>query len=151
MKKIVDEIFKQITNLGGLVFYLFIVLLVFGLGYIKESIILFLGLVISYIVIILIRSLYFVDRPKKQDHKNFLEKIDASSFPSHHAIRITLLMLGLIKIITNVYVNLLLILTIIIVSYSRIYLKKHRYIDVIAGIIVGIIIYYSLEFIIQSI
>ena len=84
-----------------------------------------------------------------------IEKIDSSSFPSMHSTRSMILALTIIDLyekinktnITNLhYTNniIILILTITIllsIGLSRIYLKKHYLIDIVAGWILGIIIY----------
>ena len=95
IKKVLDVFMQDISSLGGSILYgmFFIFALLFNMYAFATA------LLISYVLVmsltILIRSFYFKHRPKKQKHsKEFLDKIDASSFPSGHAGRtITLLTL----------------------------------------------------------
>lgn len=139
---IFKELFKQITNFGGLIFYLFILLLTFSFNYYYETFYLFLMLIGAFIVTYLIRSIYFVNRPKKQKYDNFIEKLDASSFPSLHSMRVSILTLFFINFSENFVAKIFIIVFGLLVVYSRIFLKKHRFIDVLFGIIFGFIIYY---------
>ena len=81
---------------------------------------------------------YFKDRPRKQTFSNILERIDASSFPSLHAARVTFLGGSLIYFFKNHLVTFLIMFFIGIVFYTRILLKKHDWIDIIAGLFVGL-------------
>lgn len=136
------EFFLQITNFGGLLFYLFIIMYLGGLEYYSEFLILILGLIFSYCLVSLIRIFYYVDRPLKQKYSNLLEKIDASSFPSLHSTRIVIISLVLGYLVKNIIFIVFLIVMSVLVMYSRIYLKKHRFVDLIAGVFLGAIIYY---------
>src|SRR3989344_1900245 len=139
MKVILDKIFKEITTLGGLMLYILVLILTLFID-VYYSLILFFGMVIIYAISGLIRFFYFRNRPKKMSYKTTLEKLDASSFPSIHAARVTFLAIFLIKFIVKDYLFVLLvILTWLLVCYSRIYLKKHYLIDVIGGVILGIV------------
>ncbi|MFA6073328.1 MAG: phosphatase PAP2 family protein [Candidatus Woesearchaeota archaeon] len=137
MKKIIEEIYKQITNLGGIIPYGLIILTSLLLDEYK----LFLELSLSLLIVILIgfgiKELYFVDRPQKQKHHNLLEKLDASSFPSIHSARIISLAIILSIHFNKLFFTLFLIILAILVMYSRIYLKKHRFVDIIGGTILG--------------
>lgn len=139
--KLIHELFDQITNLGGSVFYLFNVSLLFLMGFKRESIYLFIILILTYLIILIIRQFYFVNRPTKRKFKNFIEKIDASSFPSHHAMKITIISLAMINFFPQIISIIFFISLIILVCYSRLYLKHHRLKDVIAGSLIGIIIH----------
>ncbi len=139
-KKIVRRILKDTTILGGTFFYLLTTLFLYFTQK-QTAIKLIVALITTYIIISFIRIIYFKDRPKKKKYNNIIEKIDASSFPSMHATRIIILALALINIYKNNIILTTIITITIIVGISRIYLKKHYIIDVIAGYILGLIIY----------
>ena len=142
IKRQKDDLFRDITSLGSLFTYLLITIFLL----IQKSYQLFsklaIGLIIIYIITITIRSFYFKDRPKKYPHSSFIERLDASSFPSLHSERIAFLSALFITYFNNMIVSVFLILLTIGVSYSRVYLKKHDKIDVLAGIIFGVVIYF---------
>ncbi|MFH1290361.1 MAG: phosphatase PAP2 family protein [Nanoarchaeota archaeon] len=131
---------EEITSLGGVIFY-FIILLFFLLdGDLNRFMALLLAQIIIYAATFTTRLFYFKKRPENRLHNNFLEKIDASSFPSVHAARATVLLLFfIISFQTNIYLTLLFVVLAPLVLYSRIYLKKHDLADVIGGILLGII------------
>jgi membrane-associated phospholipid phosphatase len=142
IKIILDQIFHDITALGSLVFagLLFLVLLI--LQDFANAIDLFIGMVITFAVVILVRSFYFKNRPRKQEHHNYVQKIDASSFPSLHAARAMFLALFFIKFFSNTVMTILLSIMALLVMYSRIYRRKHDIIDIIGGAILGWITYW---------
>jgi len=134
------KFFEEITFFGGIAFYLFVIILLLIFQKYIFALRLFLGLMIIYFITFIIRLSYFKDRPEKITHTNFLERIDASSFPSIHAARITCLFLFFLfslffflPIAVKILMGVVLLLTI----YSRLYLSKHDFIDVLAGIILG--------------
>ena len=104
------------------------------------SFILIFGLSLIYLITLAIRTFYYKPRPSTIKYNNFLEKIDASSFPSVHSARVTFIFLFFVFYITkNLLTILILIFLTLFTYYSRIYLKKHDYIDVFGGIVLGIL------------
>ena len=91
---------------------------------------------------IVIRSIYTKNRPDKQEYKNYLEKIDALSFPSWHTARIVYLALIFSYLFNNNLLTLLFTLVAILVAYSRVYLKRHDYWDVLGGIVLGVVAFW---------
>ncbi len=89
-----------------------------------------------------IKFFWHKPRPNGQKFKNGFEKIDAGSFPSIHASRISFIYLSL-SYLHYLAQNLLLIpvfiMVILVVGYSRTFLKKHFWFDVLAGYLFGII------------
>ncbi len=100
------------------------------------------GSIITAGIVVLIRIFYFKDRPRKETHSNFIERIDASSFPSLHSARIVFLAMLFSVHFANQYVTILCTAVAALVSYSRIYLKKHDWIDVLGGAVVGVATYF---------
>jgi undecaprenyl-diphosphatase len=131
---------KLISLLGTSAFYLIISAAFFLLGQRKVFYELAAGLVLSYVVIIVIRLLYPKDRPIKKDYKNFIEKIDVSSFPSMHSCRAAMLFFLISYNFRNFLLFISLAALAILVSWSRYYLKKHYLPDIVAGFLLGIIL-----------
>jgi len=134
------KFFEEITFFGGIAFYLFVIILLLISQKYIFALRLFLGLMIIYLITFVIRLFYFKDRPKKMEYTSLLEKIDASSFPSIHAARITYLFLFILfssSFFLNPIVNILMGVVSLLVVYSRIYLYKHDIVDVLAGVILG--------------
>ncbi len=95
------------------------------------------ALVIIYIAAVGIRTLYFKDRPSHEPHKNFFERIDASSFPSIHAARASAVAYLVASWAPET--TIIAVLVAILVCASRLYLRKHFVIDILGGIAIGII------------
>lgn len=92
---------------------------------------------IAYGLTIIGRALFWKQRPKKRKYKNFLEKIDAGSFPSLHSARAGVLVTILSNFFANNFITGLLIISAIGVAWARVYLKKHFPVDVITGLVIG--------------
>ena len=102
---------------------------------------LLVGFFVNEMVCSGIKYFWHKPRPNGQEYANRLEKIDAGSFPSIHASRISFVYcsLGLTAYETGAAWMLLVCLAVIItVGYSRIFLKKHFLVDVLAGYGFGI-------------
>jgi|SRR3989344_3634267 len=129
------QFFHDVTAMGGLAASLLLILL-----FISSSLLLPLiaGSVITAVMVILIRLFYFKNRPKRETYNNLVEKIDASSFPSLHTARIVFLAVLFSVHFGSQYLTVLCIIVALLVSYSRIYLQKHDWIDVAGGIAVGV-------------
>ncbi len=145
ISSIMNLFFKQITELGSLTILCVIAIFSYFIDA-RFAIKLFIGIIAATAIGSLIKILFFYERPQKQKHNNTIERIDASSFPSIHSARITILTLLLIIYSGNLLLQLFLAVIGILVIYSRVYLKKHYYRDVIGGLVLGtiisIIIYY---------
>lgn len=103
----------------------------------------------------IIKYCYYKPRPEPQKYTNRWQKIDASSFPSiHTANSLILAFFGLMasgglviqnapirqQLIVQVVLPLFWILFYITISYSRVVLKKHFWIDLVGGTIFGALI-----------
>lgn len=139
IKKHLDEFFRDVTAMGGFAASLLIILLFMHSPLLLPLI---AGSVLTAGGVILIRMFYFKNRPKKENHTNLLERIDASAFPSLHTARIVFLAHLFSSYFTNMYLTVLFTVTAALVSYSRIYLKKHDWMDVIGGIVLGVLTYF---------
>lgn len=142
IKRQKSDFYRDITALGSLWIY-YIILLLFLLQ--KNYFIfkkLLAGLILIQAITIAIRTFYFKERPNMYPHKSYIEKIDASSFPSLHSARIAFLSIFLMNYFKELLFSVLLVILAAIVVYSRIYLKKHDFSDVLAGVILGVAVYF---------
>jgi len=139
LHKQMNEFFRDITAIGGFAASLLLILL-----FISSPLLipLIAGSILTAGIIILIRIFYFKNRPKKENYTNFIEKIDASSFPSLHTARIVFLAMLFSTHFANQYLTILCTVTAALVSYSRIYLKKHDWWDIAGGVVLGIVTYF---------
>jgi membrane-associated phospholipid phosphatase len=140
----IKEATHDITAIGGIPFYILTTLIFLALNLKQQAYQLILGFLVIYIIYFILRSLYFKPRPHKIPHKTWLQKIDANSFPSAHAMRITVLGIVLAIFFNNVFITLITVITIILAGITRVTLKKHYWLDVIAGWIIGILISISI-------
>ncbi len=139
IQKQLHEFFRDITAMGGLAASILLILL-----FISSSLLLplIVGSIITAGIVVFIRIFYFKDRPKKETYANFWQRIDASSFPSLHTARIVFLAIIFSVHFANQYLTILCTVVAALVSYSRIYLKKHDWIDVLGGVVVGVLTYF---------
>ncbi len=132
-------LFKDITAFGSMGAYGLILLFVLALQEYWLFLKLLLGFFITLIAVIIIRMLYFKQRPKKQEYQNIIEKLDASSFPSLHTARMFFFLPLFSYYFSNLHMTLFFIIFAVLVSYSRMYLKKHDWLDIIGGIGLGLV------------
>ena len=87
-----------------------------------------------------IKFIYPKERPIPMPRNTLFQKYLAGSFPSVHTARITAFSAAIAAYYTNEIIILIALLAVSFVGYSRIYLKKHYFIDVFAGFVIGAII-----------
>lgn len=148
VKRQKSDFFRDFTAFGSLWFYLIAILIFLIIKNYNIFIKLLIGLLLIYAVVIFIRTFYFKNRPKKYHYTSFIEKLDASSFPSLHSARAAFLSIVLMNFFNNIAFSAFIFVLIIIITYSRIYLKKHDLKDVLAGIIIGLIVYLIVEYLV---
>ena len=137
-----EEVIQDAKGLAGLPFFVVLVIATFLLGLLALSAQLLVALVLATGLTILIRTFYFERRPDRQSYKNFFEKIDASSFPSLHAMRAAVLATLLAAYFANLWLTILFWACAIVVALARVLLKRHFVKDVIVGLIAGVLIAY---------
>ena len=137
--KIIRTFFWTISLLGTPYFYI-PVILYFLKASPRLAIILAFALLFTEIVCAAVKYIYPKERPIPMPNKTFFQKYRAGSFPSIHTARITTFSISIISVYTNKIFILTALLVISGVGYSRIYLKKHYFIDVICGFIIGAVI-----------
>ena len=139
LQKQLHQFFQDVTAMGGFAASLLLTLL-----FISSPLLipLIAGSVLTAALVIIIRLFYFKPRPKKEEYSNLWEKIDASSFPSLHAARVVFLAILFSVHFANQYLTILCTIVAILVAYSRIYLQKHDWIDIIGGAVIGMATYF---------
>lgn len=140
MKKGALKMFFQIISLFGTPFFYIPVTAYFLKINPKFAINIVFVLISTEIVCGAIKYVYPKDRPIPMPNKTFVQKYFAGSFPSVHTARITAFSIAIVSFYTNKIFILTALLVIICVGYSRVYLKKHYFTDVLAGFLIGAII-----------
>ncbi len=136
-KKIFIEGVRDFTSFGNPLILTIFAMFILGINLILVKII--LGLIIIEFICSLIKVFYYKSRPIKKDYKNIIEKINAGSFPSIHTARSSFVFLSLFLITPSYLAKSLFFMIILLVAGTRIILKKHYLIDVLFGLIIGII------------
>jgi undecaprenyl-diphosphatase len=134
-----DEYMRDLTSLGNPLALVLISLAAFGFS--RFFWLTILGLVINEGIGSLIKLIFPKTRPNGQKYKNSLEKMDAGSFPSIHSSRIAFTYLMVAANSTELAIKIIFAIFIVIVGYTRTYLKKHFWVDVIFGWIFGTIMF----------
>lgn len=131
--------FQAISWLGMPEFYAVVVIL---LALTDFKLAVRLGIAIALVEVIggLIKIIFPKTRPVPMLARTFHQKWESGSFPSIHSARTTTVGIFLIKAFGNWPIISISLLMALGVGYSRIYLKKHYFLDVIAGFAVGTII-----------
>ncbi len=111
-------------------------------SWLQDTVLLCVALFLSYLIGSVIKFLYYKPRPEEYVYKNRWQKINASSFPSIHTANsfiVTYFALSVWYWSGAIYQPLLAVwfLFFVTVSLSRIQLKKHFPIDVVAWVILG--------------
>ena len=134
--------FKHLGALGSYEVYLLFSFFFILLEEYYIAFFLFFGFFLLYLIAVPIRLLFFKERPIPIEYKNIFGKIKASSFPSMHSSRFTFLILVLLYYFNfNFSFFLFFGFLWFIVLYSRIFNKKHTFVDLIGGIFLAFIIF----------
>lgn len=139
LNKYLREAFIAITALGTAFFYVLLVIFLLAINEYRVAKHIFLGIIICYAFVAVLRMFYFKERPEKEDYFNLFTRINASSFPSLHMMTSTYVAFVLANSIKKPLASIFLVVLALLIGYSRIYLKKHYKIDVFFGLILGII------------
>ena len=148
IKRQKDDFFRDITSFASLWWYLFISLVFLVIKNYDIFLRLFIGLLLIYFIVVIVRTLYFKHRPTKYSYDSYIEKLDASSFPSLHSSRAVFMSMVLMKFFNSTAISALLAVFVVLIVYSRIYLKKHDLMDVLAGIVVGVVVYFAVGYLV---
>lgn len=146
------EVLGDISAFGGAPMYGVLTLLVLLMGQYSLFWQLVLAGALIHGIAYLARVFHFVERPDRQKHHNFLERIDASSFPSIHSGRVAALALLFIYFLSgycglnytgctpvNVFWSgVFLMFMAVVVAGMRVVLRRHYFVDALFGFILGI-------------
>ena len=141
LEKYFTDFHRDMTTFGGAYFYLILTLIFLVFHQYKIFYTLLFGFISTYIIGFIIRLFYFKERPAKEKYSNLITKIDASSFPSIHTARVMFIVLVLSRFFSNNLLTVIFIFIALLTAYSRIYIKKHYFIDVAAGFLIGVVIH----------
>ena len=127
-----------------------------GSLWISDTVLLCVAIFASFFFGSIIKYCYYKPRPEPQKYNNRWQKIDASSFPSiHTANSLILAFFGIVasggialgnntpllqQIIVQIILPLFWLLFYLTISYSRVMLKKHYWIDLLGGTIFAVLI-----------
>jgi membrane-associated phospholipid phosphatase len=139
-----QECWQDLKAFGGIPFYTLVVFFAF---FVLGEIVLFAQLVIGFILAlaltVVIRMFYFRQRPVKQYYKGVIGRIDASSFPSLHTMRASVLGFLLMLAFPSVFSIVVFSAIIFGVAVARVRLERHFVSDVIAGVVFGAIVAFA--------
>lgn len=133
----IDEIIEDFSSFGDPSILFIIWLLIFKLD-INKLFVFFVGMLFVEIVGGLIKVLWYKERPEKMNHKTILDKVYSGSFPSIHVAR-AVFVFSFISMEFSGILLLMFPVIISLVSFSRIYLKKHFISDVFGGFVLGFV------------
>ena len=109
----------------------------FSINQIYIGLLFVITFLIAEIIWTLIKIFFFKPRPNPMEYNNLIEKVLAGSFPSLHSTRTFVLFLFALYF-TNYYVAFGFFLFWLLIAYSRVYLKKHFWIDICGGVVLAI-------------
>ena len=138
-KQALRVLFQTISLFGTPFFYMPAIAYLFKIAP-KLAVNLIFILVFTEVICGAIKYIYPKDRPIPMPDNTFIQKYFAGSMPSVHTARITAFSAAIAVFYANGIFILIASFAVICVGYSRIYLKKHYLIDVIAGFIIGAVI-----------
>ena len=142
---------QDISSLGGNPIYFIAALLFLITSHFREFWILTVAFIIAYLTTVAIRFTWWQERPDHQKYHNLWGKFDSGSFPSLHAARATMLAIVVAVFYQSIWVWIAFAAGVVLVCWARIYLKRHRIIDVIIGTLMGLLISFIAPQIINAI
>jgi membrane-associated phospholipid phosphatase len=134
------ELIENISALGALPFFIIAILVLYLIGQKTFALQLLLGIFLAHIITYSIRLIYYKDRPQPKKHNSLIEKIDAASFPSLHSVRAMIFFVIGIFNLKSVAAIIILFFYLTSILFSRHYLKKHDFIDIFVGAVIGLCI-----------
>ncbi len=146
--KIIEDALRDVTSLGGLLFSLLILIGVMLAKEWKLFVQLLIGSFLILVIVASIRFFYYKPRPLVQKYKTTIERIDASAFPSLHAARLTFLFLCFSYFFSKLGWTVFFFVLLGLGFYSRIYLRKHDWKDILCGLVVGVSIFFLVRMIV---
>jgi len=136
------EKISDISAIGGDTVFLLFVFVAAAAGLKSVVLVLLASWLMAYAITFAIRMVWWQERPDKESYKNIWQKFDAGSFPSLHAMRATILMASLASFYHNPLATAGFAVAVAAVCYARVWLKRHRLIDILAGVPLGLAAYW---------
>lgn len=140
-----DKIFPYITNLGDGMALLILAVLIAFYNF-RKSFLLLTGYGVTALVAQILK--YFFDKPRpylyfkdQLSHIHLVkgvQMLSLHSFPSGHTVTAFSACITLAYLFRNKWLDLLMLLTAMLIGYSRMYLSEHFFEDVTAGSAVGV-------------
>ncbi len=132
---------QEMSVFGSYVTYLFIALGFLLTSHITQFYQLIVAFAILYAIVFPIRMVWFKNRPKMEPHHDWISKFTANSLISIHTARAVILASVLLSYFSFKPMFMALgALMIAMVCISRYLLRKHRPMDIAAGLLVGSLI-----------
>jgi undecaprenyl-diphosphatase len=145
-----NQVFNSITFIGDGLFSIIVsfFILIFAKKHSKLALIVMVAYLSSGIVAQIFKAIIYAPRPslyfKLHEYKYYIDtfatsRAGANSFPSGHSASVFALVTVFSVYCKRKYISFCLILIGILAGYSRIYLAHHFLIDVLAGMILGLL------------
>jgi len=134
----IKDTIQDTKAFGGTPIFVLLAIVTFTIGQSELALQIIIGYVVAYALTAIIRMSYFRERPEPRAHSNFFQKVDASSFPSLHAMRAATLATIFSIFFDNSLLTLFFALVAIAVAMVRVYQKRHHKSDVVVGLIFGV-------------
>jgi undecaprenyl-diphosphatase len=135
------EFSRDITSLSSPLILGLFFLLLFA-DNVKILVLVIFSFLVNEIICSLVKYFFFRPRPEPMKWKTWWEKIEASTFPSIHSSRAGLMAVWVMSQSTYLssFQQVVVLMIMLLVALSRVVLKKHFYIDIICGLVIGAII-----------
>lgn len=137
------EFLQDVKALGGAPFFLIVIVFAF-FTYTELAYVLLWGFVGTLLLTAAIRAVYFRPRPDRTKYRTWWERLDASSFPSLHAMRAFFLATVFSMSFPSVILGVLLFACAGAVAWMRVWKKRHYVSDVVVGCVLGILFGFAL-------
>ena len=145
-----QDFFKQMSALWSYPVFVMVIIAFYLTNQNQEALFMILGMIMMYIVAIPLRIIFFKERPDPIPYEGILEKIRASTMPSLHSSRTIFLLLFFLPYFGESFEHrMFLVFLAVLIFYSRIIRKRHFFIDVFIGILIGLLTFYTLSYYFQ--
>jgi len=133
-----NKIWKIITFFGWPWIVILILLILFLTNFDQQvAFVLILSLFLEDLIGVAIKALFYKPRPKPQNFSNFLQKIDAWSFPSIHTSRSFVIAITSCLFLP-IFECIFFVILAWLIAYSRIHLQRHFWIDILWWAVIAI-------------
>ena len=132
------EHLRDISGLGGLPVFVAAAVISYRLGEGTLPAMWAAGLSVGYLLAWAMRLAYFRPRPEPQAYATRLQRLDSNSFPSIHTMRSAVFWALLALHLRDNLVSAVAAVAILLVSLSRVWLRRHHPLDAAVGAILGV-------------